>query len=108
MTECKEPTGKDVKYLRIDLWSPTAYSEYLLDADGKDIIGYIDGEDTALLFPHIDNKHPMTKVTDCLVIDVKTGQIVNWKPYSEQELDDILEEFEEMRKEWWESGGDVW
>lgn len=108
MTETKEHTGKDVKYIRIDLWSPIAFSEYLLDADGKDIIGYLDGEDTALLFPHINNKHPMTLSTDCLVIDVRTGQIVNWKPYTDEDLSNILEEFEAMRQEWWESGGEVW
>ena len=99
--------GSDVKYIRVDLSCLAAEREHLLNSDGDIIIGYYDGEDAPLLFPHVDNKHPATKhYYDALVIDVKTGQIINWKPYTEQELNDILEDLEIMRCEYWESGGD--
>lgn len=108
MTQNDKKTGKDVKYIRVVLGCTAAESEYLIDADGNDIIGYIDGEDEPLLFPNIDNKHPLTAFSDSLVIDVKTGMIVNWKPYTDNDLDDILEDFENMRQEWLESGGYEW
>lgn len=100
-------TGEDVKYIRIGLCC-AAEREQLLDSNGRVIIGYFDGEDEPLLFPHVDNKHPVTKhYFDNLVIDVKTGQIVNWKPYTDEELNDVLDEFYRLQAEqdFWEAGG---
>lgn len=98
-----ELSGKDVKYLRIEFNYLSSDEETLLDADGKYIHGYFDGEDEPYLFPHV-GAHPFSYdesgfQSKTLIVDVKTGHILNWKPFTTEELDAIIEEWEGLRQD---------
>ena len=98
-----ELSGKDVKYLRIDFYYLSCFEETLLDVDGKYIYGYFDGEDEPYLFPHV-GAHPFSYdgsslQSKTLIVDVKTGHILNWKPFTTEELDAIIEEWEGLRQD---------
>ena len=98
-----ELSGKDVKYLRIAFNYLSSFEEALLDADGKEIHGYFDGDDDPCLFPHV-GAHPFSYdgprlQSKTLIVDVKTGHIVNWKPFTIEELDATIENWEDLRQE---------
>ena len=97
----------DARYLVLDFgyFAPTAFAEHLYNSNGEYIAGYTEGEDEAMLFTinHLD-KHKCAPSGDMLVLDILTGQIVNWKPLEEKEVDDFLAEMSVIAQEaeWYE------